>query len=192
MSKNKIVDYYKPSDERLGEYYFGHIKMLGLDKQPYGLDEHGTLRFEEIESGKVGASSIWKDYVDNGNFENGVGDYNKLWMDFQKGKYTIEEFMQFYREDGCSLCHLIDVWSERFYAVEDEKEFQKALDKLKETKELNQAKDDIMDTLFLAHMDSVGDEIILEYRKEAKKIIDKNFGEGTWKEFVTSIRNKKN
>ena len=187
MSKNKIVDYYKPDDERLGEYYLGHVKLLGLDKQPFGKTEHGVLRFEQKDTD----SQIWQDYKALGNFQFGVGDYNQLHINYQRGKYTLEDFMQFYREDGCSLGYLIDVFSSDFYAVQDAKEFQKALDKLKETKSVEEARQDILDTIFLAHMDSVEDELILSYRKEAKKIVDANFGEGAWKEFIDSVRNKK-
>jgi hypothetical protein len=184
MSKNKIVDYYKPNDERMDEYYFGHIKLLGLDKHPFGLDQDGVLRFEEIERGKAGASKIWMAHVSK--------DINEIWLDFQEGKYTIEEFMQFYREFGVSLSAFIDTWSSHYYAIQDAAEFQKALDKLKGTEDLEQAKQDILDTLFLATLDSVEDELIFKYRKEAKKIVNTNFGEGAWEEFINSVRNKKN
>lgn len=188
VSRNKIVEYYKSNDERMDEYYFSHIKLLGLDKHPFGLDQNGTLRFEKI----VGTSKVWQDYISYGNFEYGVGDYNRLSINFQKGKYTLEEFMQFYREDGCSLCHLIDVFSHEFYAIQDAEEFKKALDKLKNIEDLEEAKQDILDTLFLATIDSVEDELIFKYRKEAKKIINNNFGEGAWEEFINSLRDKKN
>jgi hypothetical protein len=188
QSKNKIVDYYQPNDERLSEYYLGHAKLLGLDKQPFGLDQHGVLRFEQGET----KSQIWADYISNGNFQQGVGDYNKLWIDFQRGKYTLEDFMQFYREDGSSLSHFIDTFSTRFYMIEDANKFQRALDKLKDTKDLVEAKQDILDMIFLAHLDSVEEAIIFNYRKQAKKIIDTNFGPEAWDEFVQSIKKQHN
>lgn len=186
--KNKIVEYYKLRDERLPEYYFEYLELLGLDKQPFGLDENGTLRFETKETD----SRIWKRYKELGGSETEIGDLNKLFIEFQQNKFTLEEMMQLYRETGTSLSYMVDCFSERFYAVKDKKEFQAALDKLKGVDNLDKVKEDILDTLFLAHMDSVQDELILEYRREAKKIVDENFGTGTWKEFVVSIRNKKN
>ena len=56
-NQNKIVTYYQPRDERLPEYYFEHIKLLGLDKQPFGLDHNGTIRFEQKDTN----SKIWQD-----------------------------------------------------------------------------------------------------------------------------------
>jgi hypothetical protein len=187
MSKSKIVDYYKPDDERMDEYYLGHTKMLGLDKHPFGLDEHGTLRFESKDTD----SKIWKRYKELGGSEDETGDLNTLWVEYSNGKFAMDEMMQFYREIGYSLCGYVDVWSERFYAIEDAAEFQRALDKLSGTEDLEQAKQDIMNTFLLAHLDSVEDELIFKYRKEAKKIVNKNFGEGAWEEFIQSVRNKK-
>ena len=186
MSKNKIVNYYKPDDERLDEYYLGYIKMLGLDNQPFGLDENGTLRFESNDTD----SKIWKRYKELKGSEDETGDINTLWKEYFEGKFTMDEMMQFYREIGYSLCGYVDVWSERFYGVEDAKEFQIALDKLKGIQSAEGAKQKVLDTLFLAHMDSVEDELVLKYRVEAKKIIDSNFGKGAWSEFVQSIRDK--
>lgn len=188
MSKSKIVDYYKPNDERMSEYYFGHIKLLGLDKQPFGLDEHGTLRFESKDTD----SNIWKRYKELGGSEDVTGDINTLWKEYWDGKFTMDEMMQLYREIGYSLCGYVDVWSEKFYALEDAKEFQKALDRLRTITDLETATQDVMNTLLLAHLDSVDDELTINYRKEVKRIIDENFGTGTWKNFVESVRNKRN
>lgn len=179
LSKNKIIEYYKPNDERLPNDYFAHLKLLGLDKQPFGKDQNDVLRFEETNTG----SPIWLAYASQ--------DINVIWEEFQNGKYTMEEFMQFYREFGFSLSGFIDTWSSHFYAAQDAKEFQKALDKLKETRDLEQAKQDILDTIFLANMDSVEDQLIFKFRKEAKKIVNENFGEGAWQEFIESVRKKK-
>lgn len=187
MSKNKIVDYYKPNDERLPEYYLNNAKLLGLDKYLYGEDEMGTLRFETTETD----TPIWKRYKELGGSIEFTGDINTLWMEYHEGKFSMDDMMQFYREIGYSLCGYVDVWAERFYQVEDAKEFQKALDQLKTITSLEKATQHVMNTLLLAHLDSVDDELVLKYRIEVKKIIDENFGEGTWKEFVTSIRNKK-
>lgn len=188
MGKNKIVEYYKPNDERMDEYYFGHLKLLGLDKQPFGLDENGTLRFESKDTD----SKVWKRYKELGGSVDVIGDLNTLSIEFQHGAFTLDEFMQFYREDGCSLCHLVDAFSSWFYALEDTKTFQKALDKLKDIADIETAKQDVLDVLFLANLDSVDDELILKYRIQAKKIINENFGKEAWGEFVNSIRNKKN
>ena len=188
MSKNKIVDYYKPNDERMDEYYFGHIQLLGLNKQPFGIDEKGTLRFESKDTD----SNIWKRYKELGGSEDVTGNLHDLWIEYAHNKFTMDEMMQFYREIGYSLCGYVDVWSEKFYVIQDAKEFQKALDKLKKTEDLEQAKQDIIDTLFLATLDSVDDELIFKYRKEAKEMVNTNFGEGTWEDFINSVRNKKN
>lgn len=187
MSKNKIVDYYKPNDERMAEYYFGHIKLLGLDKHPFGLDEHGTLRFETKDTD----TPIWKRYKELGGSEDETGDINTLWEEYFKGKFTMEEMMQFYREIGYSLCGYVDVWSERFYAIEDAAEFKKALERLDKISDFEKATQDVLNTLLLAHLDSVDDELVFNYRKEVKRIINKNFGEGVWEEFVQSVRNKR-
>lgn len=177
---NKIVDYYQPNDERMDEYYFGHIKLLGLDKHPFGLDQNGTLRFEEINTG----SKIWKDHE--------TQDLNKIWSNYYHGHYTMDELMQFYREIGYSLCGYVDVWSDKFYAIEDSKEFEKALVDLEGIEHIENAKKEILESIFLAHLNSVDDEIVFKYRKEAKSIISKNFGPEVWNEFVESIQNKNN
>lgn len=187
MVKNKIVDYYTPNDERLSEYYLSYLDLLGLDKQPFGLDEHETLRFETKETD----SRIWKRYKELGGSETEVGDLNKLWVEFHYNKFTLEEMMQLYREIGSSLCHMIDCFSEKFYAAEDAKEFQRALDKLSDIKTIEEAKQEVLDSIFLAHLDGVQDELVIKYRKDAKKIIVENFGNRAWNEFVNSIRNKK-
>ncbi len=186
MSKNKIVDYYLPNDERLDEYYLGYIKLLGLDKQPYGIDEQGTLRFESKDTD----SKLWKRYRELGGSEEVVGDLNTLSYEYQCGKFTMDEFMQFYREIGYSLCGYVDIWSEKFYEVEDAAEFQEALDKLSNIKTFEEAKQEILESLFIAHMDSVSDELTIEYRQKAKKIVNENFGQGAWALFVNSIREK--
>ncbi len=185
---NKIVTYYTPDDERLSQYYVEHKKLLGLDKQPFGIDQNGVLRFEEKDTN----SKIWQEYKSLGKFEHGVGDYNQLHINFQRGKYSIEEFMQFYREDGASLCHLIDVFSDKFYAIEDKQEFEKALVELDGIEHIENATKNVLEDIFLAHLNSVEDELIFEYRKEAKKIINKNFGPEAWDEFIESIKNNRN
>ena len=38
----------------------------------------------------------------------------------------------------------------------------------------------------------VEDELIFQYRKEAKKIINKNFGPEAWNEFIESVKNNRN
>ncbi len=185
---NKIVDYYTPDDERLSPYYKEHKKVLGMDKHPFGLTENGVLRFETKDTG----SNIWKRYKELGGSEDETGDVNQLWREYYDGSFTMEEYMQFYREMGYSLCGYVDVWSERFYIIEDKKEFEKAIEELREIKELDKAKEGVLDTIFLATIDSVDDELIFKYRIEAKKIIDSNFGDGAWQEFIESIKNKRN
>lgn len=177
-SKNKIVDYYTSDDKRLDEYYIGYSELLGLDKQPFGLDQNGTLRFEEKNTG----SRIWKDHE--------IQDLNQIWIKFHKGAYSMDEMMQFYRELGYSLSGYIEVWSGRFFAVKDAELFKKALEKLENLKNKEEVEQEILEMIFLAQMDSVEDEIIFKYRKQAKAIVDKNFGPDAWKEFVESIRKK--
>lgn len=184
---NKIVNYYKSNDERLDSYYLDHSKLLGLDKHSYGLDDGSTLRFETKDTD----SKIWKRYRELGGSEEKTGDINTLWGEYYGGKFTMDEMMQFYREIGYSLCGYVDVWAEKFYAIQDAKEFQRALDKLKNTETLEEVRQDILDTIFLAHLDGVEDELVINYRKEAKKLVTENFGIGAWGEFVESIRGKK-
>jgi len=185
---NKIVDYYTPDDRRLSKYYVEHKNLLGLDKQPFGIDKYGVLRFEEKDTN----SKIWQEYKALGNFRDGVGDYNQLHINFQRGKYSLEEFMQFYREDGASLSYMIDVFSDRFSSIKDKKEFEKALVELEGIEHIENATKNVLEDIFLAHLNSVEDELIFTYRKEAKKIINKNFGPEAWNEFIESITNKRN
>lgn len=186
MSKNKLVTYYTPSDNRLGEYYLGHIKLLGLDKHPFGLDEHGTLRFESTDTN----SKVWQRYRELGGSEENTGDLNTLWIEFAHKKFTLDEMMQFYRELGYSLCGFVDVWSERYYAIEDKREFEQALVELEGIEHFENAKQDFLENIFLAHLNGVEDEIVTKYRVEAKKIICANFGKDAWNEFVKSIQTK--
>ncbi len=186
--KNKIVEYYKPNDERLEKYYLEYLELLGLDKQPFGLDENGTLRFETKEVD----SRVWKRYKELGGSENEVGDLNVLWTEYHYGKFTLDEMLQLYRETGSSLCHMIDCFSEKFYEIKDKEVFQKSLNKLKESKDIENSKQEILDKIFLAHLDSVQDRLIFNYRKEAKKIINKNFGEDAWEAFIQSLKIRSN
>lgn len=180
--------YFTPNDEKLSKYYLEHKNLLGLDKQPFGIDQHGVLRFEEKDTN----SKIWQEYNSLGNFKDGVGDLNQLHINFQRGKYSLEEFMQFYRENGASLTHMIDVFSDKFYAIENKKEFERALVELEGIEHIENATKAVLEDVFLAHLNSVEDELIFDYRKEAKKIINKNFGPEAWNEFIESITNKKN
>lgn len=177
-SKNKIVEYYSPNDKRLGEYYLGHAKLLGLDKHPFGLDQHGTLRFEELPS----KSQIWLDHQ--------TQDLNQIWINYQHHKYSIEDMMQFCREMGYSLCGFVDAWTESFCRMEDTEGFSKALEKLKSIKTEEEARQEVLEMIFMGHLDSVEDEILFQYRKKAKKIINDNFGPDAWKEFVNSIKGR--
>lgn len=186
MSKNKLVNYYTPNDERLVEYYLGHIKLLGLEKHPFGLDEHGTLRFEYTDTN----SKVWKRYRELGGSEEETGDLDALWIEFANGKFTIDEMMQFYRELGYSLCWYVDTWSEKFYAIEDKREFEQALIELDGIEYIENATQDFLENIFLAHLNGVEDEIVTKYRVEAKKIICANFGKDAWNEFVNSIKTK--
>ena len=186
--RNKIVDYYTPDDERLDEYYTGHSKLLGLDKCKFGLDEGGVLRFESNYTD----SKIWKRYKELGGSEDETGDLNTLWGDFHNKKFSINEMMQWYREIGYSLCGFVDVWSGRFYDIEDKKEFEKALVELKGIEHLENAKEHILEEIFLAHLNSIEDELVFKYRKRAKTILNKNFGPESWDEFIESIKSKRN
>ena len=154
--------------------------MLGLDKHPYGLNENEDLVFEEKKTN----SPLWKAYNKHRK------DPNKILIDFQLGKYTLEDTMQFTRELGVSLQMFIDWWSNYYYIAEDMKKFKIALDRLKETTDLKDAQQEILDSIFLAHLDETSEDVVINYRLEAKKIINANFGYGAWAEFVESIRNK--
>lgn len=179
-SKNKIVEYYRPDDERLGEYYQDHAELLGLHKHPFGLDQNGVLRFEETPT----KSQIWLDHQ--------TQDLNQIWTNYHRGKYTMADMMQFYREIGYSLCGYVDVWSDKYYPLADQVKFQKALNKLRGKKSIQEAKQEILEMIFLGHLDSVEEQIVFQYRKEAKKIIEDNFGTEAWEEFIGSIKRSNN
>lgn len=179
---NIIKEYYTPDDKRLAEYYSFYFKLLGLEKHPFGLDQNGCLRFEEKESN----SRIYLRYKELG----GIEGLNTLWIEMQRGQFTLDELMQLYRETGSSLGHMIDTFSDKFYVTESKKELERALVELEGIEHIEVAQKAVLEDIFLAHLNSADDELIFNYRKEAKKIINKNFWPGAWEEFINSIKNK--
>lgn len=185
---NKITQYYKPRDERMPEYFFEHIKLLGLDKYPFGLTEFGVLAFEGVDSN----SPIWQKYKLTGGSLNVNGNTDFVWNGFQSGEYTLEDVMQFYRELGISLTAFIDSFSTIFYADQDKKTLNKSLERIKNLDTFGLAKEEMLETIFMAHMNGVEDALIYEYKKSSKNIIVDKFGIETWTEFVEVLKKKNN
>jgi hypothetical protein len=85
--KEKIIPYSK-----VPEQYKDHLL---LSRHPIIRDEEGIYRYKK--------SSMMRWLCDHINL-------NIMWKEYEYGVFTREEFMQFYRDIGYSLCCFEEVW----------------------------------------------------------------------------------
>ena len=74
--------------------------LLLLSDHPVIKDDQGILRYK--------TNNLTNFLHDNCKF-----DLNKIWFQYRNfGSWTEDEFMQFYRDIGISLCGFCDIWGE--------------------------------------------------------------------------------
>lgn len=83
--------------------------MKKLDWPPVVEDSAGVYRFQP--------NALFRWSVDEGGL-----DLNRMAMAYGQGKFTLEEYMEFYRGLGYSLCGFMEIFAEHLGPEEDEED----------------------------------------------------------------------